>query len=103
MNEPKSDTIIIDNYVNALNNLKELIPEDYKKKEDIIRIINNSIDDIFYRPPEMLSYKFTEYCNLLIPYLPKNQNCWVKEPWQKILETAKINNQALKIKMKTYF
>ena len=85
-------------YSDSLYKLKESIPNEYKNKDELIRIIDYSLDDMAYKPPELLSEYFTTYCHLIIPHLPedKKNNLWVVEPWNNIHKVAKENNKAFK-------
>lgn len=80
-------------YSDSLTKLKEAIPSNYNNKDELIRIINHCINDMAYKPPELLSNYFTRYCNLIIPLLPKDRinNQWVEEPWNNIHKVARDN------------
>ena len=84
-------------YTESLILLKNSIPDDYSKKKELVEKIDFCLVDISYKPPEVLSICFHNYCNLLIPYLPQDRknNMWVDEPWKNIHNVAKINNNLL--------
>ena len=91
---------MFENYTDSLYALKSSIPENYLLRDKLIEKINYSIEDMAYKPPELLPEYFTFYCKLIIPYLPENkeENNWVTEPWDNIHKVAKINNEILKNK-----
>jgi hypothetical protein len=86
---------MFDSYLDSLNKLKESIPENYILKKKLQEKINYCINDMIYKPPELLPEYFTYYCNLIIPLLPeqKEENNWVIKPWENIHIVAKNNNK----------
>ena len=86
---------MFESYQNSLTKLKESIPNNYILKEQLENKINYCIEDMVYKPPELLPESFIFYCNLIIPYLPekKEENNWVVEPWENIHRVAKDNNE----------
>lgn len=81
--------ICIQKYSNVLNNLFENIPENYEKKEDIKIAINYVLNTIKYSAPEIILEKFANYSLLIIKNLPKEDNDWATDSWNKVLETHK--------------
>ena len=91
-----SKQIISDSYIESLNDLKNAIPEDYKLKEELIYSIENAIENLAYKAPEVLSESFRYYCLKIMNYLPKSNNEWAIEKWDNICQVAKKNNSFIK-------
>ena len=84
---------MFDSYINSLIELKKSIPDTYTSKKELEEKINYCIEDMAYKPPELLSQYFTFYCNIIIPFLPKDKknNEWVIKPWENIHKVAQEN------------
>ena len=54
-------------YFDSLNKLKQSIPQNYRNRDELIRIINFCIDDMAYKSPKLLSECFRSYCIMIIP------------------------------------
>jgi hypothetical protein len=91
-----SKQIISESYIKSLNDLKNAIPEDYSLKEELSKSIENAIENLLYKAPEVLSESFRKYCLRIMNYLPKKNNEWALEKWNDICNVAKKNNSFIK-------
>ena len=91
-----SKQIISESYIKSLNDLKNAIPEDYSLKEELSKSIENAIENLLYKAPEVLSESFRKYCLRIMNYLPKKNNEWALEKWDEICKVAKKNNSFIK-------
>ena len=88
-----SSTLAYDNCQGANSWYKIYFPDTYTSKKELEEKINYCIEDMAYKPPELLSQYFTFYCNMIIPFLPKDKknNQWVIQPWENIHKVAQEN------------
>ena len=92
---------MFDSYINSLLELEKSIPINYIFKKELKDKINYCIEDMAYKPPELLSEYFSYYCNIIIPFLPKDKknNKWIIQPWENIHKVAKKNIEIYKKKI----
>ena len=74
-------------YKNAIKQFLDVIPDNYDRKQEIINLSVEIINDLLYKAPEIINGIYRQYIFKFTPLLPEpTEDSWGPQAWNHLVD-----------------